>query len=171
MMPPCLRFKSALALFSVIVASLCIACGQTTAFTYQGRLVDGGNAANGVFALQFAVYDTPTNGTLLGGTLTITNNAVTNGLLTATVDFGGGIFTGPDRWLQISVRPDGSTNAFTILLPRQALTPTPYAIYAALAGGVPNGTISNTQLAPNAVGAVNVQSNAITGSKIAPGQN
>lgn len=170
MMPPYLRSKSALALFSVIVASLCTASSQTTAFTYQGRLVDGGNPANGVFALQFAVYDAPINGTQFGGTLSITNNPVTNGLLTATLDFGGGVFTGPDRWLQIGVRPDGSTNAFAVLLPRQALTPTPYAIYAALAGGVPNGTISSGQLAPNAVGAVNVQSNAITGSKIAPGQ-
>src|SRR5262249_10603181 len=30
---------------------------QTTAFTYQGRLNDGGNPANGSYDLQFSLYD------------------------------------------------------------------------------------------------------------------
>ncbi len=47
-----------------------------------------------------------------------------------TLDLGQpGIFTGPDRWLEIAVRTN-SNGAFTILAPRQKLTPTPYAITA-----------------------------------------
>ena len=150
--------------------SLRAATAQTTAFTYQGRLADGGNPANGVYALQFSVFDGPTNGMQLGGSFTITNCAVTNGLLTATLDFGNGVFTGLDRWLQIGVRLDVSTNAFIMLSPLQRITPVPYAMYTALAGSVATGTISSAQMAPNAVGSINLQSNAITSSKIAAGQ-
>ena len=159
-----------LAAFGVIITSPDRVSAQTTAFTYQGRLVDSGTPASGAYDLQFSVLDGPTNGVQIGSTVTITNSAVTNGLLTATLDFGSGIFTGPDRWLQIGVRLGGSTNVFATLWPLQALTPAPYAIYSALAGSVPTGTISSAQMAPNAVGTINVQSNAITLSKIAAGQ-
>ena len=170
MKPLSIQVTGTLAMFGIVLFTLCPATAQTSAFTYQGRLADNGNPANGVYALQFSVFDGPTNGTQIGGTLSITNSAVTNGLLTTTLDFGGGVFTGPDRWLQIGVRPDAGTNAYTILNPRQPITPTPYAIYSALAGGVPTGTISSSQMAPNAIGTINVQSNAITLSKIAAGQ-
>jgi hypothetical protein len=30
---------------------------QTTSFTYQGRLTDGGTAANGNYDLQFTLFD------------------------------------------------------------------------------------------------------------------
>ena len=44
-----------------IVAALSWA--QTTAFTYQGKLTDAGNPANGNYDLQFKLFDTPTVGT------------------------------------------------------------------------------------------------------------
>ena len=37
-----------------------------TAFTYQGRLADGGNPANGVYDFQFELYDAETNGVQVG---------------------------------------------------------------------------------------------------------
>src|SRR6185436_11116388 len=50
-------------------------------------------------------------------------------------DFGSDIFTGPSRWLEIGVTNHNPTPThplrFTTLTPRQPLTPTPYAIYAA----------------------------------------
>ena len=170
MKPLSFRVTGTLAVLGIVLFSLSPATAQTSAFTYQGRLADNGTPANGVYAMQFSVFDGPTNGVQISGTLTITNSVVTNGLLTATLDFGTGVFTGPDRWLQIGVRPDASTNAFAVLNPRQLITRTPYAIYSALAGGVPTGTISSSQMAPNAIGTINVQSNAITLSKIAAGQ-
>src|SRR3989449_4431915 len=36
------------------------AFGQSAAFTYQGRLTDGGAAANGIYDMQFKLYDTAT---------------------------------------------------------------------------------------------------------------
>lgn len=50
------------------------------------------------------------------------------------LDFGNAAFNGEARWLEIGVRPNGSTNDFTLLNPRQALTPRPYALLDAVAG-------------------------------------
>ena len=36
------------------------ALAQTTGFTYQGRLTDGGTPANGVYDLQFGLWDSQT---------------------------------------------------------------------------------------------------------------
>jgi hypothetical protein len=48
------------------------------------------------------------------------------------LNFGGGVFDGAARWLDIGVRPGNSNDAndFVTLVPRQNLTPTPNAIYA-----------------------------------------
>ena len=119
---------------------------QGTAFTYQGRLNDGGSPANGCYDLRFAIYDSTNNpGTIIAGPITNAATAVSNGLFTVTLDFGLGVFTGSPRWLDIGVRTNGSLNAFTILIPRQPLTPAPYAM---LANGASNlfGTLPAAQL-------------------------
>ena len=79
-------------------------------------------------------------------TMPVTNNAVavSNGLFTTLVDFGPGIFTGGSNWLEIAVRTN-ATGSFLTLAPRQQLTPTPYALYAATASNL-SGTISAGQL-------------------------
>lgn len=41
-----------------------------TAFTYQGRLVDAGNPAAGVYDFQFRLFDAAGGGSQIGGTLT-----------------------------------------------------------------------------------------------------
>jgi hypothetical protein len=105
---------------------------QGTAFTYQGRLYDGGNPANGDYDLQFALYDASTNGNQVGSAMTNAATAVTNGLFTVTLDFGG-VFNGSNYWLQIAARTNGGS-AFTTLSPLQALTPVPYAVYAQTSG-------------------------------------
>ena len=66
----------------------------TTAFTYQGHLNTSGNAANGFYALSFAVYDASVAGNLIAGPITNSVVAVSNGLFTVTLDFGAGVFTG-----------------------------------------------------------------------------
>jgi hypothetical protein len=106
---------------------------QTTAFTYQGQLNDSGAIANGTYDISFAAYDASTNGNLIGGIVTNLAVVVSNGLFTTSVDFGSGVFTGPDLWLEIAV----STNAadtFSTIVPRQQFSPTPYVIYAQTAG-------------------------------------
>ncbi len=119
------------------------AYAQGTAFTYQGRLNDGGNSANGSYDLTFSLFNTNTGGSQIGGTLTNINVGVTNGLFIVTENFGA-VFNGTPYWLQIGVRTNGGST-FTPLSPRQALTPAPYAIFANTASNV-SGTISAAQL-------------------------
>jgi hypothetical protein len=82
---------------------------QGTAFSYQGKLAANGSAANGYYDLTFAIFDVPGNGNQIGTTLTSAQTGVTNGLFMVTLDFGSGVFTGPQRWLQIGVRTNGSS--------------------------------------------------------------
>lgn len=97
-----------------------------TAFTYQGRLTDGGSPANGTYDFEFKLYDDVS--TQVGSTITVDDKTVADGLFTVELDFGEGGFAGEARYLEIGVRPGSSTGAFTTLLPSQALTPAPYAL-------------------------------------------
>jgi len=128
---------------------LLICAGQSTAFTYQGRLTDGGASANGSFDLQFAIYDAANNGNLVSGLITNSATSVSNGLFTVAVDFGAVVFDGSSRWLEIAVRTNGP-GSFITLTSRQQMTSTPYAIQALKAAGVAasniTGTVTLTQL-------------------------
>lgn len=106
-----------------------------TAFTYQGQLQTSGVPANGSYDFQFVLYDAATGGAQVGGSPTVTQNAVavTNGLFSVQLDFGN-VFNGAQYFLEIGVRPAGVSGAYTTLTPRQALSPTPYALYAINAG-------------------------------------
>ncbi len=128
-----------------LLALLCLfvaASGQAqgTAFTYQGRLNQNGNPATGLYDLRFFVHDTPAGANSVAGPLALDGVGVTNGLFTVSLDFGAGVFTGPPRWLAIFVRTNG-TVAYTNLLPRQPLTPAPYAIHAGTASNVVSGSV------------------------------
>jgi hypothetical protein len=131
----------ALALCSTLNFQLSTALAQDTAFTYQGRLNANGAAANGSYDLVFTLYTNSLGGTVIGGPVTNTATAVTNGLFTTLVDFGPGVFVGGSNWLALAVSTNGA-NAFTTLAPRQQITPTPYAITA----GSVEGTVQSSQL-------------------------
>ena len=91
------------ALFFAVICSFMIALtqgqAQTSAFTYQGRLNDGANLANGSYDLTFALFDAASGGDQVGGILTSAATAVSSGIFTVTLDFGAGAFPGADRWL------------------------------------------------------------------------
>ena len=114
-----------------------------TAFTYQGRLMDANSPADGLYDFQFDLYSDPCLSYAaykVGDTITIDELDVIDGYFTAELDFGTwGVFTGDARWLQIGVRPGEMSDpaAYTILSPRQEVTPAPYAIYAASGPGIP----------------------------------
>jgi len=90
-------------------------------------------------------------------------------LFTLYPDFGGGVFTGPARWLEVAVRAGASTGGFTTLTPRQPVLTTPYAQRALVAAGVPNASISSAQLAAGAVGTTQIANGSITAEKLASG--
>lgn len=111
----------------------------STAFTYQGALKNAGNAFSGIADFEFALYDGSGGGaTQIGSTLTVLGSTVTDGTLTASLDFGVLAFDGNERWLEIRVNAPGNAGAgpYTTLAPRQHLSAAPYALYALNAGGV-----------------------------------
>src|SRR5256714_11269656 len=122
-------------MFTFVIALVLLNAGaavaQTTAFTYQGRLTEGGNPADGSYDLTFKLFDTAPvgSGAQQGATLSLTNVAVSGGVFTAPLDFGAcaGCFNGAGRFLEIAVRPSGG-GSFTTLSPRQPITSTPYAV-------------------------------------------
>jgi hypothetical protein len=123
---------------------------QGTAFTYQGRLNSSGAPADGNYDLRFLLFNVASNGAAIAGPRTNSAVAVSNGLFTAVVDFGSGVFTGSREWLEIGVRTNGASNGFVTLAPRQELTPAPYAIFANTASNV-SGTVAAAQLPGNVI--------------------
>jgi hypothetical protein len=130
---------------STLNSQLSTTFAQGTAFTYQGRLNDGTGPATGLYDFRFDVYDDANAGGIQS-TPVLATLGVTNGLFTTTLDFGGNVFNGGARWLEINVRTNGAVD-YATLAPRQPVTPAPYAIYAAAAGGVNAAGITGT-LAP-----------------------
>src|SRR6266511_3540883 len=116
---PFTRLLLAFALATLVSVSTTFA--QTSSFTYQGRLTDGGTAANGNYDLQFVLFDSLSGGAQVGSTQTLNTVAVSNGVFTVSLDFGANSFPGANRFLEISVRPSGS-GSFTLLTPRQEIT-------------------------------------------------
>src|ERR1700736_2218747 len=106
------------------------ATAQTTTFTYQGRLTDGGTPANSMYQFQFKLFNALPDGTgtQFGPTITDLAALVSNGIFTVQLDFGPTAFDGNARYLEIGVRPNGSMNPYTILSPRQQITSAPYSI-------------------------------------------
>jgi hypothetical protein len=117
-------------------AALCSGClttspvfAQSTAFTYQGRLNDNGQPANGYYDLVFSLFPASTGSGQIGGWITNAATPVSSGLFTVKLDFGPSAFLSPDRWLQLGVRTNGGST-LTTLLPRQSISPAPYTIHA-----------------------------------------
>ena len=133
-----------LALLLMLRTPLSTAQAQGTAFSYQGRLYDGTNPANGSYDLTFTIYSNLTGGFLIAGPATNSPVGVSNGVFAVTLDFGNSPFSaGAQRWLEIAARTNGASS-FTTLAPRQKFLAIPYAITAGnLAGTAGNAlTIS-----------------------------
>jgi len=101
-----------------------------SAFTYQGNLQDGGQPANANYDMQFSLWTAPVGGARVAGPVQVLNVTVSNGMFTVQVDFGGQVLMCEADWLEIEVKPAGNPPPYTLLVPRQELTPTPFAICA-----------------------------------------
>jgi hypothetical protein len=100
------------------------------AFTYQGQLKEAGVPCEGAYDFIFQLWDAAEGGAMVSDELYVDDWPVGAGLFTVQLDFGEGMFTGDERWLQMHVRPGDSSGSYTELSPRQPLTATPYALYA-----------------------------------------
>jgi hypothetical protein len=124
--------------FAVVLCFGCVGLAAPigTAFTYQGRLIDANNVAEGLYDFQFKLFDVNSGGIQWGLDVNRPQVDVIDGYFTVELDFGN-VFDGNERWLDIAVRPGDQSdpNVYTSLTPRQKLTPTPYALYAPNGGG------------------------------------
>ena len=163
-----------------------LATAQTTAFTYQGRLTDGGVPANGSYDVRFILYDAAAAGSQVGTTIYTDDAPIGSGLFSATLDFGAASWPGANRWLEVAVRPGAVSNAdrnpltYTILNPRHQMSSTPYAIRARDADtidgydssvfltGVPNPLALTNSLAGPVISGTNATGSGVYGSSNGP---
>jgi hypothetical protein len=105
------------------------AAAVSTAFTYQGHVVQDGTPVDGLCDFRFSLFTTAE-----GGSASTQNQIegieVESGVFTATIDFGGSFGDGVDRFLEIAVRCPSGAGEYETFAERQALTATPYALYA-----------------------------------------
>lgn len=153
----------------IVLASGVWTAAQSTHFTYQGSLNNGGVPASGNYDFEFKLFTAVTGGTQDGTPRQVLNVTVINGTFTTLIDFGAGAFPGADRFIEIAVRPAGG-GSFTTLTPRQQVNLTPYAIKSASStqsdfainstnaqNAVNAQNALNAQTAQNATNAVNAQ--------------
>ena len=94
---------------TVCVARICNAAPIGTAWTYQGRLLEESQPADGLYDFQFKLFDDPCTGVQQGGTIHINDLDVIDGYFTVELDFGSDVFNGDSRWLETTVMyADGS---------------------------------------------------------------
>lgn len=164
MKPTLIHGSAFLILLLSLNFQLYTASAQGTAFTYQGRLNDGGAPAHGLYDFRFKLFTDPLGNTQTGSAALTNAVPVTNGLFIATMDFGAGVFNGASYWLEVDVRTNGASG-YINLNPLQALTPTPYSIFANTASNV-SGTISSAALSGSYTGPVTFSngSNSFSGN-------
>ncbi len=109
-------------------------------FTYQGLLRDTGALATGLYDMRVCLHDSSSNPVPLTCAPDFNDVPVEDGVFTLELDFGGAAFDGDQRFLEMLVKP-GSGGNFTVLSPRQAIRPAPYALYALDGNPGPTGPI------------------------------
>jgi len=149
---------------AALLAAPCV-FAQGTAFTYQGQLDDAGAPASGSYDLTFSVWSAASGGAQIGSPFSTYGVSVDGGLFSVNLDFGAGVFTGPDRWLEIGVQTNGG-GGFTTLSPRTKVTASPYSV---LAGSVPSGSIGSAQVLDNSLTAADLAVGSVGASEIATG--
>lgn len=136
-----------------------------TGFTYQGRLAQNGTPVTGTCDFRFSLYNAATSGTQIGATQSLGGVGVEDGAFTVQLDFGSSAFQGDGRWLQIAVRCPAGSGGYTTLAPRQALTPTPYAL------ALPGLWTQQNATSPNLIGGYsgNTVGGGVSGATIGGG--
>ncbi|MGI9015155.1 MAG: hypothetical protein ACR2GY_13040 [Phycisphaerales bacterium] len=97
-------------------------------FTYQGELRQGGEAVNDNCDFRFTLWTASTGGSQVGPLVQVLNQPLSDGRVTADLDFGASAFNGSNRWIQIQVRCPAGNGEYIMLTPRQPVRPTPYAM-------------------------------------------
>ena len=99
--------KGLILMLSAAIALTINVTGQSTAFTYQGRLTDNSMPGAGTYQMRFTLFDAGEGGSQAGDVIEYPNVSVTNGVFTVQLDFGSA-FSGASRFLEIAVRKTSS---------------------------------------------------------------
>lgn len=128
LLPALRRMKMRTILLACIVLLLAwgTAFAQSTEFTYQGKLLDGGLAPTATYDIEFRLWDVGAGGTTPLATQTVPAVQVRNGIFTVQLDLGAN-FPGAQRWIEIAVKKPADAT-FTTLTPRQMVTNAPYSV-------------------------------------------
>lgn len=113
---------------SLLLSAACQAqpfLATDTTFTYQGLLENEMAAVDGKYTFEFSLYASQTGGTPLAPPIVATVD-VSDGIFTAQLDFGTEALIGKERYLEISVAPEGGTAQ--TLSPRQRLGAAPASV-------------------------------------------
>ncbi len=128
-----MRIGAGVGLLLLLAPAASLAAPQGTAFTYQGRLTDGGGRATGTYDFRFILYTASAGGSQVGPAIVEEDVAVTEGRFAVPLDFGA-VFDGSPRFLEVAVRPGAGTGAFAVLSPRQEVAVVPSALFSATTG-------------------------------------
>jgi hypothetical protein len=120
-----------LALFLTLPTQL---AAQDSSISYQGQLRQAGAPFTGIVDLEFLLFDALNAGNPVGAPQVRSNWPVEDGLFQVELEFGTGAFTEQVRYLE--VRVDGAP-----LSPRQAVRPSPMALFALAGNEGPAGPV------------------------------
>ncbi|MDP8201672.1 MAG: tail fiber domain-containing protein [Candidatus Tenebribacter burtonii] len=110
----------------LLITTLCLWAQVPQTIDYQGRLADSdGNYLNGVYSVEFDLFEMETSGSALWIETHDVNvaNGIFHVLLGSVNPFPAGLFNNQDLWLEFHVGAE-------ILLPRTQIASVPYAIKA-----------------------------------------
>lgn len=138
----------------------------TPAFTYRGYLEEQGSPVTTAIDIEFEVFDALSSGGPLAAPMTFDGIPVNEGEFTVVLNFGDAPFIGDRVWLETRIRPAGTSEAFTILTPRQELRAVPYATHAQFVG---TSAISSAEIADGSIETSDFQAGAVTTAIIATG--
>lgn len=122
-------------LSSVVAMGLFVCVAGAEPMSYQGSLQDNGQPANGLYDLEFRLYDS--SATPVTAPVEMHDVEVIDGLFYVEINFPDGVFEAfDDLDLGVRVRDGGSVGGYTELLPRTSITPAPVAVRALSADNV-----------------------------------
>ncbi len=142
----------------------------TYGFVYQGQLKNNGSPVTASCEFRFSVWDAAAGGGQASGVV-VQTLSVADGLFTSSpILVDSGTFNGAARYLQIGVKCPGETS--TTYLPRQELTPAPYALYAVKgpfwSSGGNGGTTANNFIGTTDNVSLTLRANNVVGWRLAP---
>lgn len=124
-----------LAVITTIIIAATSSAQPVTAFTYQGRLTSLGAEFDGAIDLMVTPYAQADGGSPTAPPVTLLDVPVSDGLFTAEIDFGA-LYGPAPAYLEIMVKDASNDGPFSLVSPRQPVTPTPKAVHALRASEV-----------------------------------